>query len=92
MTNEQLYIALGIPSVLVILAWISSFIQNNRLDTKLDTKVESLRSDMRADRKELGEKIDKLREDMFTHFNEFFKTLARHDAQIETMREEKKNP
>lgn len=36
MTNQQLYLAIGIPSFLVILSWVTSFIQNNRLDTKID--------------------------------------------------------
>lgn len=53
MTNVQLYLALGIPSVLVILAWLS-----NRQDFR------DLRNDMTAMNTNLGNKIDSLRSEM----------------------------
>jgi len=52
-TNVQLYLALGIPSVLVILAWLS-----NRQDFR------DLRNDMTAMNTNLGNKIDSLRSEM----------------------------
>jgi hypothetical protein len=60
LNNSQLYTAIAIPSILVILAWITTLIQSSRLDTKIDALRENLHTEMRADRKELGDKIDKL--------------------------------
>jgi hypothetical protein len=67
MTNTQLWLAIGIPSTLVILSWLSN---NRRLD-----RVE--------------DKVDALREQMYREFTEFYKTLGKHDAQIEALKEGK---
>lgn len=48
MSNQQLYLAIGIPAFLVLLSWLSTFIQNNRLSDKVD----SLRTEMYHEFKE----------------------------------------
>ena len=82
MNNTQLYVAISIPSILVILAWITSLMQNNRLDTKIETLGTNLRTEIRADRKELTDKMDKLGESIHADLKEFFKTIHQHDIRI----------
>jgi hypothetical protein len=55
MNNTQLYLTIGIPTITVILAWLSSRADNHRLNDKVDRlndKVdrlaESLRGEMTA--------------------------------------------
>lgn len=48
MTNTQLYLAIGIPSILVILSWLSNRSDINRLSDKID----GLRSEMYHEFKE----------------------------------------
>lgn len=49
MTNQQLYLSVGIPTFFVLLSWITTFVQNTRLDTKIDTKIDNLRTEMAAE-------------------------------------------
>jgi hypothetical protein len=58
MNDTQLYLAIGIPSFLVVLAWITSMVQttrladlNAKLSEKLDRSIE-----------QLGAKMDRLAE------------------------------
>jgi hypothetical protein len=70
MTNQQLYLAIGIPSFLVLLSWITTFIQNNRLDTKIESLRTEMAMELRAVRSDIntitkmygehGERIAKL--------------------------------
>lgn len=46
MSNEQLYFAVGIPSILVILSWLSNNSRLNRLEDKIDGGLGSLRKEM----------------------------------------------
>ncbi len=61
MNNLQLYLAIGIPTITVILAWLSSRADNHRLNDKVDRlndKVdrlgETLRSEMTALRTDIS--------------------------------------
>ena len=52
MNNTQLYIAVALPMLTVILAWLANRADINRLSDKLDRNMESLRAEiaaMRAD-------------------------------------------
>jgi hypothetical protein len=62
MNNNQLYLSIGIPSILIILAWIS-----NRSDvTALRAEMIQLRKDMHAEmtqlRKDLASDMAQLRD------------------------------
>lgn len=46
MINAQLYLAVGIPSILVILSWVSNNSRLNRLEDKIDGGLSSLRKEM----------------------------------------------
>ncbi|HEY5329796.1 MAG TPA: hypothetical protein VIJ79_07935 [Acidobacteriaceae bacterium] len=53
MTNTQLYLAIGIPSFLVLLAWLTSLWQSQRADAKFESfrtevasKIESFRTEV----------------------------------------------
>jgi hypothetical protein len=59
-SNAQLYLTIGIPSFLVVLAWITTSMQNNRSDAKQDRIAESLRLEMRTDRAEVTALINLL--------------------------------
>lgn len=45
MNDTQLYLAIGIPSFLVVLAWMSSAAQVNRLADKIDRLAEQQHKD-----------------------------------------------
>ena len=45
MNNSQLYLAIGVPSILVILAWISNQVTVNRLADKIDRMSENQHKD-----------------------------------------------
>ncbi len=48
MNNTQLYLSIGVPTLTVILAWLSNRSDINRLNDKVDRLSESLRSEMTA--------------------------------------------
>ena len=59
MTNQQLYLAIGIPSLLVLLTWLANFVQNSNSRTELRSEISTLRTEVRAD-------ISSLRTEMAT--------------------------
>jgi hypothetical protein len=54
MNDTQLYLAIGIPTVTVILAWLSNKSDINRLNDKVDRLGETLRADMTALRADIS--------------------------------------
>ncbi len=48
MNNTQLYIAVALPMLTVILAWLANRSDINRLSEKLDRNMESLRAELVA--------------------------------------------
>ncbi len=48
MNNMQLYLTIGVPILTVILAWLSSRYDLNRLNDKVDRLAESMRAEMTA--------------------------------------------
>jgi hypothetical protein len=48
MNNTQLYLTIGIPTLTVILAWLSNRSDINRLNDKVDHLAEALRAEMTA--------------------------------------------
>jgi hypothetical protein len=48
MNNTQLYLSIGIPTLTVILAWVSNRSDNNRLNDKVDKLGDALRSEILA--------------------------------------------
>jgi hypothetical protein len=53
MNNTQLYLRIGIPTLTVLLAWLSNRSDINRLNDKIDKFAESLRSEMITFRREV---------------------------------------
>ena len=47
MNNMQLYLTIGIPTLTVILAWVSSRSETNRLNDKMDKLADTLRGEMK---------------------------------------------
>jgi uncharacterized protein involved in exopolysaccharide biosynthesis len=64
MNNHQLYLSIGIPSILIILAWIS----NRSNITALRSEMAQLRRDIALDmtqlRKDLHSDMEQLRKDL----------------------------
>lgn len=87
MSTAQLYFAIGVPSFLVILSWVTALVQSNRLDAKLDRVAEGIRSDARADRKELIDRMDKLGDRIHTELQAFFKTICEIDSRVNRIEE-----
>jgi hypothetical protein len=71
MNNSQLYLSIGIPSILIILAWIS-----NRSD------VTALRAEMIQFRKDMNAEMNQLRKDMHAEMTQLRKDLASDMAQL----------
>ncbi|HEY0797356.1 MAG TPA: hypothetical protein VGD64_16405 [Acidisarcina sp.] len=46
MTNAQLYLAVGVPSILVLLGILLNFFQYNSLRTEIRTEINGLRAEM----------------------------------------------
>ncbi len=64
MNNTQLYLAIGVPSFLVILTWASNTISINRLADRVDRNGELLRAEMNDFRREIHSDIVPLHERM----------------------------
>jgi hypothetical protein len=67
MNNTQLYLSIGIPSVLVLISWVTTFVQNSKLDTKIEllrsefaTETRAIRSDVNTITKLYGEHGERL--------------------------------
>ncbi len=55
MNNTQLYLSIGIPTLTVILAWLSNRSDINRLNDKVDRLGDSFRAEMISFRRESHE-------------------------------------
>jgi len=53
MNNLQLYLTIGIPTITVILAWLSNRSDSHRTNDKIDRLAENLRSEMATMRSEM---------------------------------------
>jgi hypothetical protein len=58
MNNIQLYLTIGIPTITVVLAWLSSRSDNNRTNDKIDRQGESLHTKMDRLGENLNAKMD----------------------------------
>jgi hypothetical protein len=58
MNNTQLYLSIGIPTLTVILAWLSNRSDINRLGDKLDSTTARLGERMDAMNRAQGERMD----------------------------------
>ena len=63
MNNTQLYVSIGIPTLTVILAWLSNRSDINRLNDKVDRLGESLRTETTALRNDYHTEMAALRND-----------------------------
>jgi DNA-binding winged helix-turn-helix (wHTH) protein len=60
MNNTQLYFSTGIPSVLVLISWATTFVQNSKLDSKIELLRSEFATETRAIRSDVNT-ITKLR-------------------------------
>lgn len=60
MTNQQLYLAVGIPSLLVLLTWLANFVQISNLRTEMATELRAIRSDINMLTRMYGEHGERL--------------------------------
>ena len=82
MTNTQLYLAIGIPSLLVFLntGLVLGFLGN------LSTQIKDLRAETRADALETRGRVDRIAQ-MFTDVH---LAQGRHDARLDALERERK--
>ena len=59
MNNTQLYLAIGIPSFLVLLSLLTNMVQINRLSDKMDRNYETLGSRIDRNYETLSAKLDR---------------------------------
>jgi hypothetical protein len=78
LTNQQLYLAIGIPSVLVVLSWLTSLWQNSKLDAKLDVKIDGLQSKVDANVVALSAEIRRQVENLDTKIQTLDAKLDRY--------------
>ena len=64
MNNTQLYLSIGIPTLTVILAWLSNRSDLNRLNDKVDRLAESVRAETASVRSELRGEMASLRAEL----------------------------
>ncbi len=64
MNNTQLYLSIGLPTLTVILAWLSNRSDINRLNDKVDKLSDSLRGDMNSLRGDITSLGGSLRSEM----------------------------
>ncbi len=64
MNNTQFYLSIGIPTLTVLLAWLSNRSDINRLNDKVDRLAESLRAEMTSLRIDINREMLALRNDM----------------------------
>lgn len=60
MTNLQLLLTIGIPSLLVILSWVNSNQRMSRLEASFDALRVEMRAEMNALRKEVNDKLTEI--------------------------------
>ena len=89
MTNQQLYLIIGIPTLFALVGIATNITLYALLAGRLDRSVESLRNDARADRKELTDKMDKLGEGIRADLKEFFKTTTELESRTNRLEERK---
>jgi hypothetical protein len=79
MNNMQLDLSIGIPSVLVILAWISNKSDMHALRTEMRSDMTSLRTELRSDmaslRTEFRSDNDSLRKEMIGLCKEIYEAM-----------------
>jgi len=84
MNNTQLYLIIGIPTLTVILAWLSSRSDNNRLNDKVDRLADALRSEMVTLRRDINADMIAFRrevhEDLIMLHERIVKVEARQNA------------
>lgn len=92
MSNQQLYLAIGIPGLLALINLVILLVfgfrldsRIERLDSKIDSKIDGLRGELgamiNAVRNELGAKIESGQRDM----REFYATQRQHDTRLEAL-------
>ena len=89
MTNQQLYLAIGIPSLLALanlgIVFIGFLVQGRNLDKRFDQIDKRFdQQDKRFDR--LESKVDRM--DMVLH--EIHLMLGRHDARLDALEKERR--
>jgi hypothetical protein len=62
MNNTQLYVAIGIPSFLVLFFLLTNMVQINRLSDKIDRNFETLVSQLDRNYETLSSKLDRIYE------------------------------
>lgn len=64
MTNLQLYLAIGLPMISLLVVWLGSTVLNNRainsLNQSLGQRIDDLRSEMKAGFSGLNERLSRL--------------------------------
>ncbi|HWG21548.1 MAG TPA: hypothetical protein VG225_13545 [Terracidiphilus sp.] len=64
MTNVQLYLAIGLPMISILVVWLGTTMLNNRaihsLESNLGQRIDDLRSEMKAGFASVNERLGRL--------------------------------
>ena len=60
MTNEQLYLTIGLPMISILIVWLGSTMLNNRAIHSLGQRIDDLRSEMKAGFEGVNERLGRL--------------------------------
>ncbi len=83
MTNLQLVLTIGIPSLLIL---VGMFLNNSRSNT-LEGRIDRLGTELNARIDRMGSELNARMDRMQADLSQFYQTLGRHDAEITNLKE-----
>jgi hypothetical protein len=89
MTNLQLFLAIGIPSILVILSWLSNRQDFRDVSTKVDRHYETLNGKIDRLGETLNGKIDRQTESFNNQVTTLLTTIHNVDMRVVKLESEK---
>jgi len=67
MTDQQLYLTIGIPSILVLISWASSLLTNNSRFKALESQINDVKADIRILTAEIRDDVRRLNDLALEH-------------------------
>jgi hypothetical protein len=66
MNNQQLYLSIDIPCIAIALSWLSTFLQNNKLDGRMESYANRMEAKLENLRTEMATELRAIRSDINT--------------------------
>lgn len=82
MSNLQFYFAMGVPSVLVVLAWLQANQRAGRIETVMDNLAKDMRSEMGTLAKDMRSEMISLRDSIHRDMIGLHERTARLEERV----------